>query len=92
MLGADPTSTASSFYDPLFGHLRGAAQVMEMWSAIMPKANPFQISPTVQGPAIDLGNGAWQVHGRRQGRELRRALVHRAPGSRAHAVAERAAS
>lgn len=49
------------FHDPLFGHLRGSAQVMEMWTSIMPKANPFQISPTVQPSPTNLGGGSWQV-------------------------------
>jgi hypothetical protein len=50
------------FHDPLFGHLRGSAQVMEMWTAIMPKADPFEITPTVQLTPTNLGGGSWQVH------------------------------
>jgi SnoaL-like domain len=51
-----------SFHDPLFGHLRGAEQVMRMWTSIMPKANPFEITPSVASTATSRPDGTWEVH------------------------------
>jgi limonene-1,2-epoxide hydrolase len=50
------------FHDPLFGLLTGADEVMTMWTSIMPKANPFQITPTPAGTPTLRSDGAWEVH------------------------------
>lgn len=50
------------FHDPLFGHLNGP-QVMEMWRAIIPAADPktFQVTPTVDQAPVEQRDGSFKV-------------------------------
>lgn len=50
-----------SFHDPLFGHLKGADQVMRMWTSIMPKADPFQITPSAATAPVPRGDGSYEL-------------------------------
>lgn len=49
------------FHDPLFGNLHGN-QVMAMWNAISPAANPYHVKPSAASNPKDLGGGRYQVH------------------------------
>jgi hypothetical protein len=49
------------FHDPLFGNLHGVEQVMLMWTSIMPKADPFRISPGPASTPTMRSDGAWEV-------------------------------
>jgi len=51
------------FHDPLFGHLNGKAETMNMWNTIQPSTNPAttDIRPQVVGQPTQNKDGSWDV-------------------------------
>lgn len=52
-----------AFHDPLFGHLDGKSEVMQMWKTILPAANPktFQLEARVQPNPRQRPDGTFEV-------------------------------